>query len=123
MFATKTFVHHPPSRKGSVVCLATNEKPIPNNNNNNNKNGINEARKKFEKERNVTLKENLNKVLAIGNNEVKEVGGFLKELDELHKKQLKDVFGSWGKKGSSSSPISIKAAEEDARDDNIFADK
>lgn len=94
------------SRSRYVRCVAASDDAS---------NSINEARKRFQKERQVTIKDNFNKVLGIANVEVKEVGGFLKELDQLHK----DILGSWGGKKSASTV----AKEEDARDDNIFADK
>lgn len=96
---------HGTSRSRCVRCVAASDSP----------NSIKDARKRFEKERTVTIKDNFNKVLGIANVEVKEVGGFLKELDQLHK----DILGSWGDKKSAS----VVANEEDARDDNIFADK
>ena len=46
------------------------------------------ARKAFEKKRMVSLKDNINKLVAIANADTKEVTDFLKELDQLHKKEL-----------------------------------
>ncbi len=46
------------------------------------------ARKAFEKKRITSLKENINKLVMIATADTKEVVEFIKELDELHKKEL-----------------------------------
>ena len=46
------------------------------------------ARKAYEKKRMVSLKENINKLITIATADTKEVVEFIKELDELHKKEL-----------------------------------
>ena len=52
-------------------------------------NPVQKARKIFEKKRGDSLKENVNKLVAIANKDIKEYGDFIKELDEIHKKELK----------------------------------
>jgi len=52
------------------------------------KNNIVAARKLFESKRLVSLKENVNKLILIATADTKEISDFVKELDELHKKEL-----------------------------------
>ena len=90
-----------------LKCFASassnfNPKPVDN--------PITIARKTFETKRAVTLKENFNKLIAIGSAEAKELSDFAKELDELHKAALSQ------KKKSNDSVISVDA-------DNIFLDQ
>jgi hypothetical protein len=69
---------------------------------------IQTARKTFEKKRQITLKENINKLVTIATADTKELNEFLKELDVLHKKELM--------------PNSVKTAEssESEESENIF---
>ncbi len=57
-------------------------------------NVIQVAKRRFEKKRFVSLKENFNKLVAIATADTKELQEFLVELDELHKKELN--FGQSG---------------------------
>ena len=66
------------------------------------------------KKRNVSIKENINKLIAIGTSEVKEFNELMKEFDIAHKKAL-DVL----KSNSSSESSSTPSTEET---DNIFLD-
>ena len=68
------------------------------------KNHIVAARKLFESKRLVSLKENVNKLILIATADTKEISDFVKELDELHKKEL-----NYNKK---------KSDEEDEDDDD-----
>lgn len=72
------------------------------------KNHIVAARKLFESKRLVSLKENVNKLILIATADTKEISDFVKELDELHKKEL-----NYNKK---------KSDEEDDDDDDTDAD-
>lgn len=85
----------------SLVCVASSAKKT--------ESPILRARKAFETKRMVSLKENLNKIVAIATADVKELTDFVKELDELHKKELM--------------PSKYSKAEdtsEDQTDENIF---
>lgn len=86
----------------SLVCVASAK---------NTESPIVRARKAFETKRMVSLKENLNKIVAIATADVKELTDFVKELDELHKKELMP-----GK--SKATEASVE--EEDQSDENIF---
>lgn len=87
----------------SVVCVASAKKT---------ESPIVRARKAFETKRMASLKENLNKIVAIATADVKELTDFVKELDDLHRKELMP-----GK----SKPIADESvAEEDQNDENIF---
>lgn len=68
------------------------------------------ARKAFEAKRMSSLKENFNKMVAIANADAKELVDFVKELDELHKKELMP----------SSTSTSGKVDPEADSDENIF---
>lgn len=74
------------TRKLNVVCCSAPKKP---------ERPIHNARKLFEKKRIATIKENISKLVSIASNDSKEVVDFLKELDELHKKEL------WGSESES----------------------
>ena len=63
------------------------------------------ARKTFEKKRMTSMKENFNKLVAIATSDTKELVDFVKELDELHKKELM--------------PSAVKNPET-STDENIF---
>lgn len=78
-------------------------------------NPVTVARKAFENKRSKTAKENLNKLLFVANSDAKEIGDFLKELDELHKKELSTLFDKVKSK------VNVPADEDnDAEDSNIF---
>lgn len=66
----------------SATCRATSSRD------NSPKNNIVAARKLFESKRLVSLKENVNKLILIATADTKEISDFIKELDELHKKEL-----------------------------------
>lgn len=51
-------------------------------------NPIVDARKRFEKKRNIVLKDNFNKIANIASSEVKDLKGFIDELDQLHRKEF-----------------------------------
>lgn len=87
----------------SLVCVASAKKT---------ESPIVRARKTFETKRMVSLKENLNKIVAIATADVKELTDFVKELDDLHKKELMP-----GKSKTTDESV----AEEDQSDENIFA--
>ena len=65
----------------AVICRASSK-------DNSQKNNIVAARKLFENKRLVSLKENVNKLILIATADTKEISDFVKELDELHKKEL-----------------------------------
>ncbi len=65
------------------------------------------------KQRNATIKENINKLIAIATNDVKEFNELIKELDIEHKKALK--FASY--EDSKEQPTN-SGTESD--DENIF---
>ena len=57
------------------------------------KNGqVHNAIKRFIDKRNVTVKNNLSRLMTIGLNDIKDVYQVLKELDDIHKKAVDD-FG------------------------------
>lgn len=58
----------------------------------NSTNPVTVARKKFEKAREQTLKENFNRLVFIATNDVRQVTDFVKELDEIHKKAFDDFL-------------------------------
>lgn len=62
------------------------------------------------KKRNDSIKENINKLIAIGTNEVKEFTELMKEFDIAHKKAL-DVLKT---------SVDLPASKEET--DNIFLD-
>ena len=76
------------------------------------KNHIVAARKLFESKRLVSLKENVNKLILIATADTKEISDFVKELDELHKKEL-----NYNKKKSD------EEDEDDDEDNNDEDDK
>ena len=80
-------------------------------------NPVQKARKAFEKNRGDSLKENVNKLIAIANKDIKEYGDFIKELDEIHKKELKKDK----KPANASAAESIESIDDSS--DNIFLDK
>lgn len=86
----------------SLVCVASSGKKT--------ESPIFRARKAFENKRMVSLKENLNKIVAIATADVKELTDFVKELDELHKKELMP--------GKAKRDETV--ADEDQNDENIF---
>ncbi len=63
-------------------CVASAERPKQ-------RSLITNARKKFEKKRLETLKENINKLAFIATLDTKEITDFVKELDECHKEYFK----------------------------------
>jgi hypothetical protein len=71
-----------------IRCSSSSEKKPPN--------PVQKARKTFEKKRGDSLKENVNKLILIANKDIKEYGDFIKELDEIHKKELKKRRGGDG---------------------------
>ena len=77
-------------------------------------NPINASRKAFEKKRGVTLKENVNALLKIANTDIKESGDFIKNLDELHKQALKEIF----KKKESEESVVKESVEISVVDEN-----
>lgn len=79
---------------------------------------INVARKNFEKKRVSSLKENFNTLLSIANSDVKQYTEFLKEIDELHKKELKQFVDKVKPRDVTSSDL-----KETSEEDNIFLDK
>ena len=85
----------------SVVCVASAKKT---------ESPIVRARKAFETKRMASLKENLNKIVAIATADVKELTDFVKELDDLHRKELMP--------GKSKTEESV--VDEDQNDENIF---
>lgn len=82
-------------------------------------NPVTVSRKRFEAKRGVSLKENLNKLLVIANADIKEYGDFIKELDEIHKKEVNTFFDKV-KAGPSASSTS---SEEEGEGENIFVSK
>ena len=81
----------------SLTCVASSQKP---------QNSIAAARKAFEKRRTSSVKENFNKLVLIATSDTKEITDFMKELDELHKKQ----FESFKKK-------------DESNEENVFLDE
>ena len=81
-------------------------------------NPVTVSRKRFEAKRGASLKENLNKLLVIANADIKEYGDFIKELDEIHKKEV-NVFIDKVKTGG---PASSTSSPED-EGENIFVSK
>jgi len=79
------------------------------------------SRKQFEKKRSESLKDNVNKLLAIASNDVKEYSAFFKELDEIHKKELEQFADKLKDKFSKSTKSNVTVVEVD--DENIFIDK
>lgn len=73
------------------------------------------ARKAFEKKRAKSVKENFNKLLVVANSDVKEIGDFLKELDEIHKKEMSVLFDKVKTK------VNVQEEDEENDDTNIFA--
>jgi hypothetical protein len=95
-------------RKISVRCNAESSRPIQN--------------KLFPlldgpgaKKRNISVKENINKLVAIGNAEIKEVYNLAIELDEAHKKAFNY------KDKESKQVIVYDEAESTDDEDNIFS--
>jgi hypothetical protein len=62
------------------------------------------------KKRNSTIKENINKLIAIGNNEINEFNELMKEFDIAHKKALKFDSGS-------------ESDDDEPQEENIFVKK
>ncbi len=85
----------------SIQCCNKKENPVQ------------KARKVFEKKRGDSLKENVNKLIAIANKDIKEYGDFIKELDEIHKKELK-------KDKKKTTTETIESVDDS---DNIFLEK
>jgi uncharacterized membrane protein YjjP (DUF1212 family) len=80
------------------------------------------SRKQFEKKRNISLKENVNKLLIIASSDLKEYSDFFKELDEIHKKEINKIIDKVKNKSSESSII--EESIEDSDDyQNIFINK
>lgn len=77
------------------------------------------ARKRFEAKRGVSLKENLNKLLVIATADIKEYGDFVKELDDIHRKEVKELFNK--AKSSVVGDSAESVAEEEG--ENIFVDR
>ena len=98
----------PQSRKMFVpVCEDSNTSTNP----------ITNARKAFEKKRNVTLKQNVNTLLNIANSDLKECSVFLKQLDTLHKAEVDKIFK---KMKPDTEEESTALVVEEADDENIF---
>lgn len=90
-----------------VQCCTDKKPPNP----------VQKARKTFEKKRGDSLKENVNKLIAIANKDIKEYGDFIKELDEIHKKEL-------NKKKKAPTPTdSTTTSSSDEEEYSIFLDK
>jgi hypothetical protein len=85
---------------------------------NSSKNNIVAARKLFEKKRLVSLKDNFNKLILIATADTKEITDFVKELDELHKKEL-----NYNKKKDENDDADDDADDTDAEDkaENVFS--
>lgn len=79
-------------------------------------NPINIARKRFETKRVVSLKENINRLIAIANSDVKEYGEFFNELDDIHKKQFTEVFDHIKDK----IPTGASKSSDKSSEENIF---
>jgi alanyl-tRNA synthetase len=82
-------------------------------------NPISSARKAFEKKRTASLKENVNNLLSIANSDIKEYSGFIKELDDLHKKEFQQVFDSLKTRLNKNNADLKESSDEE----NIFVDK
>lgn len=89
----------------SVKCSVASRDNSP-------KNNIVAARKLFESKRLVSLKENVNKLILIATSDTKEISDFIKELDELHKKEL-----NYNKKKSDSEENEDEDDDEDSEKD------
>jgi hypothetical protein len=81
-------------------------------------NPVTVSRKRFEAKRGVSLKENLNKLLVIANADIKEYGDFIKDLDEIHKKEVNTFID----KVKAGGPSSSSSSSED-EGENIFVSK
>lgn len=96
------------SSRISQVCYSENSK--------NTKNSISKLFPLLDtekaKKRNASIKENINKLIAIANNDVKEFNELIKEFDVEHKKALKMKSESGTESGG-----------ETSDDENIFIDK
>lgn len=77
-------------------------------------NPIINARKAFEKKRMTSLKENFNKLVTIATADSKEVVDFVKELDELHKKEIEKFMDKM--------PKTVGSSNENESKENIFLD-
>lgn len=95
-----------------ILCSSEKKKESP----------ISISRKQFEKKRNVSLKENVNKLLAIASGDVKEYSEFFKELDDIHKKELGQFIDKVKANFSKSQETSV-IDEDDENDENIFTNK
>lgn len=96
-----------------VKCRAAGEKENP----------INLAKKRFDNKRNVVLKDNLNKIVSIGNAELKDLNEFMKELDLLHRKEINDWFNKKDVSVSRSHVAEVVGSDDDENDENIFVSK
>lgn len=76
-------------------------------------NPISIARKAYEAKRTVTAKENLNKLLMIASSDIKELNEFIKDLDDIHKKEMTEIV----------TKIQGKKKDEIVEDENIFKDE
>jgi hypothetical protein len=74
-------------------------------------NPIVDARKRFEQKRNIVLKDNFNKIANIASSEIKDLKGFIDELDQLHRKEFDKLVNK--------TPEIIEADEID----NIFKEE
>lgn len=72
-------------------------------------------RKEFEAKRTAHIKENFNKFLIIGSNELKDYSDLFNELDKKHRDYFNKIFN---KKES----IENKSTFDDDNDENIFKD-
>lgn len=72
------------------------------------------------RQRNATIKENINKLIAIASKEVKEFNELMKELDVEHKKALKFININGDKEDTHQSCDPSSNGYESDDEDNIF---
>lgn len=72
------------------------------------------------KQRNNTIKDNINRLIAIATNEVKEFNELIKELDLEHKKAFKINQGDIEAQYDNNDKSSPKDGNESDNDENIF---
>lgn len=85
-----------------------------------------DLRKKHEPKVNSLVKENLNKVMAIGSTDFKMLYEIVKDLDEMHKKKVDEITKkNKDGAGAGDKPSALVAIDEDGEEDtneNIFLD-
>ena len=88
---------------------------------------ISNIRKEFEKTRSNTLKDNVNKLIAIARSDIKEYSDLFKELDDVHKEsinnfinQVKNYVNDNKSSKKTSGVKDSSDSTEESQDENIF---